>query len=610
MFHLSVFGRGIFLVGLFLCLIGCAPDAPPAEKPQDEATAASPAAQRAPERAQERALEPQEWLVDVTEAAGVDFVHSHGGSGERYMVETMGSGGGLFDLDGDGWLDLYLVQGAPLPGFEGTPPGPDRIYRNRGAHREAGGLRFEDVTAAVAGDGPDFGRGYGMGVCFGDVDNDGFTDVYVSHYGADRLYRNDGGRRLVDITEAAGIDNPRWGASCAFADADGDGCLDLYVVNYLDATLDNHRRCQEDGLHVYCHPDVYRGLADVLYRNRCQGDPSFEDATAALGPQDAGHAKGLGVVWTDFDDDGDADIYVSNDSTRNFLYANESTPGALRFREVGVASGTAFNDQGVTEAGMGVDAGDVDGDGRFDLFSAHLDFETNTLYRNQGGGFFLDATAQAALAAPSLRQVGFGSNFFDVDNDGDLDLFVANGHILDNIAEQKPSLSYGQRDQLFVNDGSGRFSPAGSRAGEHFRRRWVGRGSAVGDLDNDGDLDLLVTHCNQPAVLLENRAGDRHRGLILDLESSHGGRDAIGAKATLITADGRRLVEESRSGSSYLSQGDLRLHFGLGSGELGHETIVQSLEIRWPEGATQRWDGAELGEGPIHILRQEPHEPR
>ncbi|MDY7093025.1 MAG: CRTAC1 family protein [Acidobacteriota bacterium] len=542
--------------------------------------------------------------MDVTAAAGIDFVHSHGGSGERYMVETMGSGGGFFDLDGDGWLDLYLVQGAPLPGFEGTPPGPDRIYRNRGPDEETGGLAFDDVTDEVAGENADFGRGYGMGVCFGDVDNDGFTDVYVTHYGphysTDRLYRNDGGRRLVDVTAAAGIDNPQWGASCAFADADGDGCLDLYVVNYVDATLENHRRCEENGLHVYCHPDVYRGVPDRLYRNRCQGPPSFEDATAALGPQDAASAKGLGVVWTDFDDDGDADIYVSNDSTRNFLYANESSPGTLRFREVGVASGTAFNDQGVTEAGMGVDAGDVDGDGRFDLFTAHLDFETNTLYRNQGGGFFLDATAQAALAAPSLRKVGFGSNFFDVDNDSDLDLFVANGHILDNIAEQKPSLSYGQRDQLFVNDGSGRFSPAGPGAGSHFQRRWVGRGSAAGDVDNDGDLDLLITHCGQPAVLLENRIGDRKPGLILALESRHGGRDAIGAKVTLTTADGRRLVEESRSGSSYLSQGDLRVHFGLGD-----RTAIESLEIRWPEGEIQRLDGTELGDNGIQAIRQE-----
>ncbi len=552
-----------------------------------------------------RVEEPEsEWLVDVTGELGVDFVHVHGGSGERYMVETMAAGGGFCDFDNDGWLDLYLVQSGPLPGYPDSAPLANRLYLNRGPLTSADGSTtggaFEDVTATVGGGD----EGYGMGVCFADVDNDGFTDVYVTNFGRDRLYLNDRGRRLVDATAASGIDNPRWGTSCAFADADRDGCLDLYVVNYVDYELDRHRRCHEGELHVYCHPDVYDGVPDLLYRNRCGAQAGvFDDVTEEAGVlvDDPGESKGLGVVWTDFDDDGDADLYVTNDSTRNFLYRNEGSTahGGIVFRDVGTLSGSAFNDQGLTEAGMGTDAGDVDGDGLFDLFVANLDFETNTLYRNQDGRMFFDATAAARLAAPSATFVGFGVNLFDLDNDGDLDLFVANGHILDNVREQNPSLSYGQRDGLFLNSGAGRFEPAPGKAGSHFGRALVGRGSAVGDVDNDGDLDLLITHCNQPAVLLRNRVGDRSNGLLLRLESRYGGRDAIGAKVTVVTAR-RSMVEEIRSGSSYLSQGDLRLHFGLGS-----ETAVERLEIRWPEGALQQVDGSEVRINTVNRIRQE-----
>ncbi len=514
------------------------------------------------------------------------------------MVETMGSGGGVFDFDGDGWLDLYLVQSGPLPDAPKSTSQTNQLYRNRG--RDAAGfVSFENTTDSTGGGDP----GYGMGACFADVDNDGFTDIYVTNFGADRLLRNDGGRRLVDVTTTAGINNAAWGTSCAFADVDRDGCLDLYVVNYVDFRLANHQRCFEDGLHVYCHPDVYRGVADVLYRNRCDG--TFDDVTASYGVRndDPRESKGLGVVWTDVDDDGDVDLYVANDSTRNFLYRNEGS--GRPFREIGVSSGTAFNDQGVTEAGMGTDAGDVDGDGRFDLFVAHLDFETNTLYRNQGRDMFFDTTASAGLAAPSMRRVGFGSNLFDADNDGDLDLFVANGHILDNIHQQKPSLSYGQPDQLFFNDGGGRFTPATTTIGSHFEQALVGRGSAVADLDNDGDLDLMITHNNQATVLLENRRPSHH-GLTVRLVSRFGGRDAIGARVKLVPADPSQpsQVEEVRSGSSYLSQGDLRVHFGLGI-----ETEINHLEIRWPEGDTQTIPGNILTIDAVNTIVQAAPQP-
>lgn len=535
-----------------------------------------------------------DWFSDVTQQARLDFTHLHGGLGERTMVETMGAGGGVFDFDRDGWLDLYLVQSGPLPDTTGSTPQANQLYRNLGPSAE-GFVSFANITNETGGGD----TGYGMGACFADVDNDGFTDVYVTNFGADRLWRNEGGDRLIDVTESAGIDNPAWGTSCAFADFDRDGCLDLYVVNYVDFRLETHRRCVEDGFHVYCHPDVYQGESDVLYRNRCDG--TFDDVTTSSGVRndDPRESKGLGAVWSDVDDDGDVDLYVTNDSTRNFLYQNNGSSDT--FREIGVSSGTAFNDQGVTEAGMGTDAGDVDGDGRFDLFVAHLDFETNTLYRNQGRGMFFDTTAAAGLAAPSMSRVGFGSNLFDADNDGDLDLFVANGHILDNIHQQKPSLTYGQPDQLFVNAGDGKFADRSADAGPHFERTLVGRGSAVADFDNDGDLDLLITHSNQRAILLENRRGSRHPALTLHLESRFGGRDAIGAKVTLVssTTSTRSQVAEIRSGSSYLSQGDLRIHFGLGPApEFDH------IEIRWPEGEMQTIPEHELAIDRVNIVSQ------
>ena len=564
-----------------------------------ETPARAPAAEPAePPTAAPSEPPPAEWLTDITRQAGIDFVHAHGGSGERYMVETMGGGGGFFDFDNDGWLDIYLVQGGPLAATGEPSASGDRLYANRG--QPSGTVpSFSDRSAAAAA-----APGYGMGACFADVDNDGFTDVYLTRFGADRLLRNDGGQRLVDVTEAAGIANPHWAASCAFADYDRDGCLDLYVVNYVDFSLDTHRPCVEDGLHVYCHPDVYDGVPDVLYRNRCGGAAGrFEDVSRRAGVRndDPGESKGLGVVWTDFDDDGDVDLYVANDSTRNFLYRNEG-PGAggeVGFRDVGVSVGAAFNDRGLTEAGMGTDAGDVDGDGRFDLFVAHLDFETNTLYHNQGRGLFLDATARSGLAAPSLRRVGFGVNLFDVDNDSHLDLFVANGHILDNISEQHPGLTYAQPDQLFRGDGSGTFELAGETAGAYFAQAFVGRGTAAGDIDNDGDLDLLVINNDQPPVLLHNRIGDRSQALILHLESRYGGRHAIGAKATLVTAR-RTQVEEVRSGSSYLSQGDLRLHFGLGQGQ-----GIERLEIRWPEGEIESIEVESLAINAVNRIRQQ-----
>lgn len=506
------------------------------------------------------------------------------------MVETMGSGGGFLDFDNDGWLDVYLVQGAPLPGYETDEPMVSKLFRNRGDGS------FDDVTAGSGlGD-----VGYGMGACFGDIDNDGFVDVYVTAFGPDRLFRNRGDGSFEEAGSQAGIANERWGAGCAFGDYDRDGWLDLYVVNYVDATLENHRRCGSSDLPMYCHPDIFDGVPDLLFRN--QGGGVFEEVGARAGTrvEDPKEGKGMGVVWLDFDDDGWLDLYVSNDSTRNFLFRNL---GDGTFEEVGQALGAAYNELGKTEAGMGLAVGDIFGEGRLDLVVTNLDFETNTLYRNVGGSFE-DHTVPGGLAGPSITRVGFGVSAFDADNDGDLDLVVANGHILDNIGIRNPSLSYAQRDQLFENRGDGRFAEvAPSLAGSWFDVESVSRALAVGDVDNDGALDLLITTSNGPARLLRNVAAGHHRWVGLRLLSRFGGRDAIGARVRLV-ADGRQRVAEVRAGSSYLSQEDPRILFGLGA-----RTEIDRIEIRWPEGEVQVLSGTEIVVDQINVVRQVSAQP-
>ena len=531
-----------------------------------------------------------DWFVEVQASVGLDFEHVHGGSGERFLIESMGGGGGFLDFDGDGWLDIYFVQSGPLPGYPDPTPLPNQLFRNRGDGT------FEDVTeASGAGD-----TGYGNGNCFGDIDNDGSVDIFVTNFGPDVMLVNRGDGTFEDVTLQSGIRSPGWSSSCAFADYDRDGWLDLYVVYYLDFTLRTHRRCGSRDIPLYCHPDIYPGAPDRLFRNR--GDGTFEDVSKAAGIQvlDPRESKGLGVVWTDTDNDGWIDLYVANDSTRNFLFRNR---GDGTFDEIGTVSGTAFNEAGLTEAGMGIAVGDADGDGLQDLFVCHLDFETNTLYRNLGRNLFLDATATAGLGGPSLPYVCFGNEFLDLDLDGDLDLFAANGHILDNVAQHRPGSMYPQPNQLFRNRGTGRFDDVSNAAGEHFQQAHVSRGTAAGDFDNDGDLDLLVLNCGEPPVLLRNDFGVSDAGaaghwLQLRLLSRHGGRDAIGAQVRLVAGDLVR-VAEVRAGSSYQSQGDTRLHFGLGT-----QNQIDRLEIRWPEGETEVIPGESLRVDRLEVLRQ------
>jgi hypothetical protein len=517
------------------------------------------------------------YFTDVTAQSGISFRHVHGGSGTKYIAETMGSGVCWFDADGDGRPDLFLVNGASLPGFKAAAPPRDALYRNNGDGT------FTDITArsGIHDPGARPGEtGYGMGCAAGDVDNDGDADLYVTNFGPNVLYRNNGDGTFTDVTARAGVGDPRWGASCAFADYDADGWLDLYVANYLDFTVEKNVFCGswKRGRPSYCHPDAYAAAPHVLYRNR--GDGTFEDATQKAGVRRT-DGKGMGVVWGDYDGDGDVDLYVANDSTPNFLFMNS---GDGTFRDATLTGGAAFSEEGKTQAGMGTDAGDYDGDGDLDLFVTNLDMEYNALYRNTGRGTFEDFSFPSGVAEPSMRDVGFGARFFDFDNDADLDIFVGNGHILDDIEDYNDVLSYQQPSQLLENVG-GRYRDATAAAGPAVQARGVVRGVAMADYDADGDLDVALSESNRPARLLRNERGQDSSWLEIDLAGTRSNRDGIGARVTLL-ALGRRQIQEVRSGTSYCSQHELRLHFGLGGAG-----SYDGIEIRWPSGLAERFPG-------------------
>ena len=500
---------------------------------------------------------PPVHFADAGAAAGIDFVHYNGFSGEYYYVETFGAGAAFLDYDRDGRLDLYLANGTYLTGHAPDPPPVNRLYRNAGAGT------FADVTAHSGSADP----GYGFGVAAADYDADGDPDLFVANYGPNALYRNDHG---TFAKTSAGLADPRWGTSAGFLDYDRDGDLDLFVANYVRYTLDDDAVCQQGQVRAYCEPSVYDPTGDLLYRN--DGD-TFADVTKETGITLKG--KGLGVALADYDRDGDTDIYVANDGTMNFLYANQHST----FAEVGLIAGTRYNEHGHADAGMGVDFGDYDRDGDADLFVTNFAFETNALYRNDGQGQFAVATQRLGLADPSYRPLGFGTKFFDYDNDGDLDLFAANGHVIDRIAEVDSSQTYRQPNQMLRNDAGRRFADVSAALGADFQRANAGRATAVADYDDDGDLDLLVTTVAARPRLLRNDGGNaRHYLQILLVGKSH--PDALGTRVEVV-ADGVRQVQERQSGGSYLASHDPRLHFGLGAA-----TSAQ-VEIRWPDGTHQ-----------------------
>jgi hypothetical protein len=513
----------------------------------------------------------------IASTAGLDFRHVNGASAARHLPEIMSGGGLFFDYDNDGWLDVFLVDGGSVTDAGIAARARHRLYRNRGNGT------FEDVTArsGIAH------AQYGMGACSADYDNDGWPDLYVTNVGPNVLYHNNGGKTFTDATRTAGVGSSSFGTSCAFADVDRDGDVDLFVTNYVDARVDNNIFCGDTAsrLRVYCHPLNFAPLQSVLYRNN--GDGTFTDVSKAAGIA-AHRGNGLGVVIGDYDDDGWPDVFVANDMTPNFLYHNEGPlrsdgPGGrgVVFKEVALAAGVAVPIDGKPRAGMGTDFGDYDGDGRLDLFVTNHELEMHTLYRNLGNGLFADTTSESRVGLETLPYVGFGTVFLDYDNDGDLDLAVVNGHVMNDSGHFRPGAKEAQRKLLFRNDGGGRFKEVGRQSGPGFAVEGVGRALAAGDIDNDGDLDLLVTNNGGTVDLLRNESGHDNNSLLVRLQGSRSNRSAIGARIRL-TAGGTTQVREVKAGSSYLGQSDLRVHFGL-----GRANRIDRLEIRWPGGATE-----------------------
>lgn len=543
-------------------------------------------------------------FVDIAAESGLRFVHCNGMSGQLYFIEPVGPGGALADLDNDGDLDVYLVQGGPLvpPGASPSDvagicsqatPGGGRVFRNdletddRGQPR----IRFTDVTAesGLAA------TGYGMGVAAGDFDNDGRIDLYLTSFGHNHLWRNvsdERGIRFVDVTTEADVDDPRWSTSAAFLDVDGDGLLDLFVANYVDFTLEAHRPCRSaGGRQDYCGPASYNGETDRLFRNR--GDGTFDDVSGHAGLLSE-PSSGLGAVGADFDLDGRLDVYVANDLRRNVLWRNlGSDDRGPRFENIALESGCAVSAVGHSQASMGVVAGDIDGDGDDDLFMTHLSADTNTLYVNDGHAVFDDRSASSGLGTASFSTTGFGTALFDVDRDGVLDVIVMNGAVkaIEAQARAGDALPLKEPNQLFRGLGDGTFEEISDAAGPEFTRLEVSRGVAVGDIDNDGRSDLLITNNHGPARLLRNQSPDRHGWLGLRLLTRDGRRDALGARVEVVRADGTVLHRRVATDGSYLSASDPRLLVGLGA-----TAANVSARVTWPDGVVERWDGLAPGE--------------
>ena len=526
------------------------------------------------------------WLVDVTDAYGLDFVHETGGVGDLHLPEIMGSGAALLDIEGDGDLDVYLINGAFDLGRSPRVDGPrNRLYRQQEG-------QLVDVTDESGLGDP----GYGMGVAVGDVDNDGLDDVYVSNYGRDRIFRNLGDGRFRDETAAAGIDVDGWSTSAIFIDFDRDGLLDLYVARYV--AYDPRVPCYDTaGRPDYCGPSAFPGMSDVLLRN--EGGFRFRDVSAAAGIDGVSDA-GLGVVGDDFNDDGWPDVYVANDADPNHLWINL---GDGTFRDEGLIMGASVNAQGVTEAGMGVVAADFDGDALPDLFMTHLANESNTLYRNLGAGMgFEDVTVASGLAAGSAPFTGFGNVAFDAELDGDLDLALVNGRVLRGpLLETElasPWDDYAEPNLLYRNVGDGRFEARNEEAGEFHLRTEISRGLAIGDLDGDGDGDLLVSNGQGRARIYRNDIPRRGGWLRVEAWDPRLGRLAEGA-VILAEVSGRRLRRIQCRGRSYLSSSEPTAVFGLGEAARADRFLV-----RWPDGRRESFDGA-AGDARLRLVRGE-----
>ena len=507
------------------------------------------------------------WFTDVAAAAGLTARNVSGSPSKRYLIEAKGGGAAFLDAEGDGDLDIYLLSGSTFG--RPDPRAHNRLYRNDGPRP------FVDVTAGSGlGD-----TSWSMGAAAADFDNDGDADVYVTNYGANRLFENDGAGRFSDVTAAAGVGDTLWGTGAAWGDYDRDGDLDLYAANFVRFRKDLRPRameyCQWKGVEVFYGPEAYPGAPDVLYRN--DGGGAFRDVSREAGVTVPTPYKGFQPVFSDLDDDGWPDVYVADDTTPNLFFRNL---GDGTFRDVSLRSGASHNVNGDVQAGMGVDLGDYDGDGDLDLFVTHFSDDYNTLYRNEGGGYFGDVSFRAGLGAASMPWVGWGTAFADLDNDADLDLFVANGHVYPVVDDHDLGTSYGQPNLVFANQGQGVFEDASARAGPGLRVRKVSRGAAFGDYDDDGDVDILVLNADDAPTLLRNDGAAGH-WLGVRLRGRRSNRDGIGARVR-VTAGGRTQVREVRAGASFLSSNDLRAHFGLGAA-----TSVERLAVSWPSGSVQ-----------------------
>ncbi len=518
-------------------------------------------------------------FTDITQQSKVNFLQENSATASKYLLETMGGGVALLDYDNDGLLDIFFTNGAriddPLPDDK-LPDKSDPRFWNRLYHQNADGT-FTNVTERAGVSGMPQGY-YSMGVAVGDYDNDGFEDIYVTAYGGNILYHNNGNGTFTDVTKKACVGAGGWSASAGFFDYDNDGKLDLFVTRYLDWSFKTNRYCGEKrpGYRAYCHPDNYDGMTNILYHNN--GDGTFTDVSAKAGIANA-TGKGLGVVFADYDGDGFTDIFVANDSVQCFLYHNN---GNGTFTEVGLLAGVGYNEDGKTFAGMGADFGDYDNDSFPDIVVTDLSNERYMLFRNNGDGTFRDVTNQSGLGASTLAFSGWSTRFFDYDNDGWKDLFVAQSHVMDTIEKTSPNLKY-MEPPLLLHNQSGHFSRV--VAGEVFQKEWAGRGAAFGDIDNDGDTDIVVSNAGQKAYVLRNDGGNRKNWIAIETVGTKSNRDGIGARVKVVSAFGSIQYFTVNTAVGYLSASDKRVIAGL-----GEDSTAKLIEIRWPSGVVQKFE--------------------
>ncbi len=566
------------LVLLSACQLGCGPSA--LERESATVTAPTPKPTRsAPIQ-----------LADITAESGISFVHTHGGTGNQYIVEAVSAGVATFDFDGDGLIDIYFVNGAPIHKEIANGPKEDNSIPTDALYRNLGGGKFAEVTLQ-AGVG---NRGYGLGVTVADYNNDGTPDLLVTNYGPDVLYRNNGDGTFDDVALEAGVaDGNKMGAGACFLDIDADGCLDLYSANYCKFSFETHPRRTIGGMLRAPSPLDFQPEPDSLFHNN--GDGTFTDVSESSGIR-AVAGRGMGVVAGDFDDDGDADVFVANDVMANFLWQND---GRGHFENVAPFSGVAYGFLGKANGNMGVDCADYDLDGNFDLVITTYQAEMPVLQNNLGKGLFEDVSIRANFGTETLPHVKWGVGFVDVNNDGLRDIFIANGHLEEKIHLIDRTTSYKVPNNLYLNEGQGKFLDVSPEAGSGLAVSSSSRGTSFDDLDNDGDTDIVVLNAQDKPTVIRNDSPSPNHWLQLTLRGIACNRDAVGAKVTVV-AGGQSYVEEVRSGRGYQSHFGSRLHFGLGAA-----SQVDKIEVRWPSGAVETWNAPAIDRHLI-ILEGQP----